>query len=148
MDTSRTDGPLPSADWVTPCAVPRGFVLVAMILTLPEAVLMRFLAIGGRWLTYFVRLSLFIIISGLRTILALTGWGYAGTDDFKNFGFLNKFIEFDGENFDNYPMASTYRPKRKFYWLLHPRFHAQLELNATIPIPRPPQNRPLLDHRP
>ena len=35
-------------------------------------------------------------------------------------------------------MASTYRPKRKFYWLLHPRFHSQIENNSTIPIiPKP-----------
>lgn len=99
----------------------RGLVFLVMIATLPFAVLMRFLQAAPRWAIYLINLGLYFIISGLRTLLALMGWGYASRDDFQNFGFLNSFITVGEDSPNNYPYLSTARPKHSFYWLVHPR---------------------------
>ncbi len=96
----------------------KGIVFLAMLATLPVAVLMRFLALGPRWLLYLIHLSIFMIISALRSLLALMGWGYASSDDFSTFGFLEDFIT--AGNLEVYPMQSTARPKPPFYWLVPP----------------------------
>lgn len=115
----------------------RGLVFLVMIATLPFAVLMRFLTIAPRWAIYLINLGLYFIISGLRTLLALMGWGYASRDDFQNFGFLNSFITYNSELNSNYPYSNTERPKHSFYWLVHPRNAVSLTLQRTQPEPNP-----------
>lgn len=111
----------------------RGLVFVVMIATLPFAILMRFLTRGPRWVIYLINLGIYFIISGLRTLLALMGWGYASKDDFQNFGFLNSFITVNTELNSVYPYSNTERPKHSFYWLVHPRNAVSLTLQRTKP---------------
>jgi Zinc dependent phospholipase C len=120
----------------------RGLIFLVMVATLPFAVLMRFLTIAPRWAIFLINLGLYKIISGLRTLLVLMGWGYASFDDFDNFDFLESFITVDKELNSNYPFDSTERPKTSFYWLVHPRNavsttfqRTKLELNPTLVAP-------------
>lgn len=110
----------------------RGIVYIAMLATLPAAYLIRLATIPGRWLLYLIHLGLYLIVSGLRTLLSLMGWGYASNDDFKNFGFLDELITVDKAQISEaYPMMSTFRPKPPFYWLIPPRYSAKIELPRT-----------------
>ena len=94
--------------------------MLAMIATLPLAVLMRFVTIAPRWLIYLIRQAIYIVISGLRTLLALMGWGYAGSEDFGNFGFLESLVTVNGDGVQGYPRAGSPRPKPPYYWLVPP----------------------------
>lgn len=109
----------------------RGIVYLLMIATLPGAILTSLAALPGRWAVYIVHLGIYLLVSGLRTLLALLGWGYASRDDFMNFGsLLNPMITvgISGGN-DNYPYASTPTPKQPLYWLIPPRDIAKSEKN-------------------
>lgn len=115
----------------------KGVVFLAMIATLPGAVMARFLSIGPRWLIYLIHLAIYMIVSGLRSLLAMMGWGYAGKDDFRNFGFLEDLITVGGHSLESYPYSSTTIPKPPFYWLSPPHWMAYLEEKMTKvgPIP-------------
>lgn len=115
----------------------KGVVFLAMLATLPAAVMNRFLAIGARWLLYLIHLAIFMVASGLRTLLALMGWGYAGIEDFRNFGFLEELITVGGHSLESYPYSSTSIPKPPFYWLSPPQYMANLEhpMTKVGPIP-------------
>ncbi|WP_250522932.1 MULTISPECIES: zinc dependent phospholipase C family protein [unclassified Caballeronia] len=120
----------------------KGIVFIAMIATLPEAVIARFIATatGVRWLLYMVKLAIFMIVSGIRTILALMGWGYAGKDDFKTFGFLSDLITFQGDRDIGYRRSSQYlvpAPKPPYYWMEPPRLRFSSERQPTRVGPMP-----------
>lgn len=113
----------------------RGAALIAMIATLPAAVLARIAAYDARWILYFIHLGVYMLISGLRSALALLGWGYASSDDFSNFGFLKELITV--RNTETFPVGSIPQ-KSNHYWLYRPeQLGAVLEQNRTQrgPIP-------------
>lgn len=109
----------------------RGVVFLLMIATLPTGILASLAALPGRWSIYLVHLGVYLLVSGLRTLLALLGWGYASRDDFMNFGsLLNPMITVGmSGNDDRYPYASTPTPKQPLYWLIPPRDIAKSEKN-------------------
>lgn len=115
----------------------RGVVFLAMLATLPEALVIRFLNIAPRWMLYLIKLAIYMVISGLRTLLAFMGWGYAGREDFETFAFLESMVTTRGQE-DSYPRAGIARPKPPYYWLLRPAVGAPAEPNSTVvgPIPR------------
>lgn len=113
----------------------KGVVFIAMIATLPVATLARVVttASGVRWMAYLVKLAIFMILSGLRVLLALMGWGYAGRDDFNTFSFLTDLVTYTGGD-DNYPRSAQYSvhaPRIPFYWLEPPHLRFRPELNGT-----------------
>lgn len=112
----------------------KGLTLLAMIATLPYAVLLRFVTVAPRWVIYIINLGLYYIVSAIRTMLCLTGWGYCSEDDFRNFGFLKRMIvSSDAEG--RYPMATSLITKPPFYWLASPRLMgSRHELDATVPL--------------
>lgn len=122
----------------------RGAIFLLMIATLPEAVMAQFLtAPTSRWLLYLIRLAIFMMVSGLRTLLAFMGWGYAGADDFDTFGFLTEMVTFSGIE-GGYPRSSVRGPKPPYYWMIPPSYYippshyvAPLELEETIAGPMP-----------
>jgi hypothetical protein len=65
----------------------KGLVLLVMIAALPYAMLVRLLTVAPRWVLYLINLAIFFLISAIRTMLCLVGWGYAGRQDFESFGF-------------------------------------------------------------
>jgi len=113
----------------------KGLTLLAMIATLPYAVMMRLVALAPRWVIYFINLGLFYLVSSIRTMLCLTGWGYCSSDDFQNFSFLRGMItsrHFEGPQ---YPMATSRLPKVPFYWLEAPRhMGSRHEPDRTVPL--------------
>lgn len=113
----------------------KGLTLLAMIATLPYAVLVRFVTLAPRWIIYIINLALFYIVSAIRTMLCLTGWGYCSNEDFRNFGFLKGMItsgEYEG---NQYPMATSLLTKPPFYWLEAPRrMGSRHEPDATVPL--------------
>lgn len=116
----------------------RGVIFLLMIATLPQAIMAKFLtAPTSRWLLYLIRLAIFMMVSGLRTLLAFMGWGYAGVDDFDTFGFLTGMVTFNG-NDGGYPRSSVKQPKLPYYWMIPPTNEvAPLELELTIVGPMP-----------
>ncbi|GAA2867322.1 hypothetical protein GGQ99_001309 [Aminobacter niigataensis] len=113
----------------------KGLTLLLMIATLPWAVLFRFVAAVPRWIIYIINLALFYIVSAMRTMLCLTGWGYCSNEDFKNFGFLKDMIVSRGYEGNQYPLATSTHVKPPFYWLVPPRWIGSLhEPDATIPM--------------
>ncbi|MBY5318573.1 hypothetical protein HFN01_35755 [Rhizobium leguminosarum] len=113
----------------------KGLTLLLMIATLPWAVLMRFVALAPRWIIYIINLALFYIVSAIRTMLCLTGWGYCSSEDFKNFGFLRDMIVSRDYEGNQYPQSNTSIPKPPFYWLVSPRkVGSRHEPAATIPL--------------
>ncbi|RYG89261.1 MAG: hypothetical protein EON59_01660 [Alphaproteobacteria bacterium] len=114
----------------------KGVVLLAMILTLPLALMARMAAAAPRWLLYFIHLAIYMIHSGIRTLLALMGWGYAGAEDFENFGFLEDWITASSEADGNtYPRETMPLPKPPFYWLIPPNLMANVEQPPTLASP-------------
>lgn len=107
----------------------KGMVLLLMLVTLPLAVLMRAVAIGPRWILYFLHLGIFMVHSGIRTLLALMGWGYAGAEDFDNFGFLEEWIHASPADVEEYgyPRQTASLPKPPYYWLIPPRHISKVE---------------------
>lgn len=98
----------------------KGLVLLTMIAALPAAVLTRIVTLAPRWLLYLLNLGIFHLISAIRTMLCLTGWGYAGAQDLQSFGFLNDLIRTKGGEFGLYPAKTMPSPKQPFYWLMPP----------------------------
>jgi hypothetical protein len=115
----------------------KGLVLLAMIATLPVAVLARIITIAPRWAIYLFNLALFLILSSIRTMLCLTGWGYCSEQDFTSFGFLDGFITTPNFNGKNYPYKTLPNPKLPFYWLQRPEWLADLEGPLTVPMSPP-----------
>ncbi len=117
----------------------RGITFLVMIATLPAALMSAFLAGPIRWLLYLIHLAIYAIVSGLRTLLALMGWGYASNDDFRNFGVLEDLITADvGSLQGHYPYAGDLRrPRPPFYWMMKPSsLGAKVEKNARLVAPR------------
>lgn len=110
----------------------KGFVLIAMIVLLPVAVLTRLLALAPRWVIYLLNLAIFYTISAIRTMLCLTGWGYASIDDFSSFGFLEDMITVKYHADVQYPRTTGRNPKPPFYWLVPPDKIAQIERRPTV----------------
>lgn len=121
----------------------KGFTLLIMIATLPLAAFQRILAIPGRWMIYLINLGLFYVISSIRMMLCLTGWGYAGKEDFDSFGFLDDMITTPNFEMNRYPYK-TAKVKPPFYWLFKPEWlDNTVEEPATIPmIPASPGIKP------
>lgn len=118
----------------------KGLVLLAMIATLPWALGARIANLPARWIVYFLRLAVYMMVSAVRMLLALMGWGYASSEDFSNFGFLKEFITIRA--IDNYPYKSPLK-KPPFYWLMSPRAaDAETELQGTYPGSIPSGARP------
>lgn len=130
----------------------KGVTYLAMLATLPAAVMTRFLTMAPRWVIYIINLALYMIISGLRSLLAMMGWGYAGRDDFSNFGFLKDLIRVNADYVNQYPYAGNKKPEQgkppnpkvPFYWMVPPRFFSEIEEPKTRPIP-PTQGGPMPD---
>lgn len=143
-------GPLPAFDRHNPINyviailgwLLRGIVFLAMLATLPIAALLRFVNLAPRWLLYVIHLAIYIVISGLRSLLALVGWGYAGKDDFATFSFFKQLITVDVEQLIHYPYQSTLRPKPPYYWLVTPSTIASPEIAHTIVGPIPDRATP------
>lgn len=98
----------------------KGIALLTMIMTLPFAVIMRFVTIAPRWIIYFLNLAVFYIISAIRTMLCITGWGYCSSDDLNSFGFLIPWIRTRVRDDNQYPCETVPVPKPPFYWLMEP----------------------------
>jgi hypothetical protein len=126
----------------------KGLALLVMIATLPYAVLIRFLTVAPRWIIYIVNLALYYIVSAIRTMLCLTGWGYCSAEDFKNFGFLESWITYKGAENHTYPRETVPHamplPKPPFYWLLEPRhLNSKIEMDPTVAMqPTHPARKP------
>lgn len=114
----------------------KGLFLLIMIATLPLGVLVRLLTIAPRWILYFLSLALFSIVSAIRVMLCLAGWGYAGKEDFETFPFLANQLSVHIDDF-RYPYKTLPDPKIPFYWLAPPPLLAEIELDQTIPILAP-----------
>lgn len=113
----------------------KGLTLLVMIATLPYAVLIRLVTKAPRWVLYLLNLSLFYIVSAIRTMLCWTGWGYCSIEDFDNFGFMNHWIESNNIDGPSYPQSNTAIPKIPFYWLGRPySMGSTLEHPPTLPI--------------
>lgn len=98
----------------------KGLSILVMLATLPAAVLIRFMTIAPRWILYLINMALFYVISAIRTMLCLTGWGYCSREDLVNFGFLNDMIRTGGQEGGSYPRETVPVPKPPFYWLMNP----------------------------
>ncbi|MGD9738195.1 MAG: zinc dependent phospholipase C family protein [Bauldia sp.] len=98
----------------------KGLTLLVMLLTLPAAAIIRIATLAPRWLIYFLNLGVYHIVSATRTMLCLTGWGYAGKDDFENFGFLEDWVTTPPVVLGSYPAINVPNPKPPFYWLTQP----------------------------
>lgn len=115
----------------------KGLSLLVMIATLPYAVIARYMAIAPRWVLYFINLGLFFIVSSIRTMLCLTGWGYCSKHDFSSFGFLEEWITTSSFENGTYPIQTLPNPKLPFYWLVPPMSYGGLwspERDTTLPI--------------
>lgn len=112
----------------------RGLTYLFMLATLPVAVVSALLAHPTRWLLYFYRMMVYYLISSLRMLICLSGWGYCSNDEFRNFGFLKDYIRTPGEKFGNYPIKSSL-VKGPYYWLRRPDDLPlfSVEANATTP---------------
>lgn len=108
----------------------RGVVYLAMLASLPYAVAARIAALPGRWLIYLIHLGVYMVVCGLRTLLAMMGWGYASRDDFLAFGFLSDLVQ--AHPLEGFPYESVPSPKLPFYWIFPPRaLRANTEKAAT-----------------
>ncbi len=113
----------------------KGAVLLVMIATLPIAVITRIVTIAPRWALYLINSALHFIVSAIRTMLCLVGWGYLSKDDFSSFGFLDDMITTPGHfEFNTYPRQTLPNPKTRMYWLLPPDLLASIEQPATLPM--------------
>ncbi|WP_152459990.1 zinc dependent phospholipase C family protein [Ruegeria sp. THAF33] len=113
----------------------KGAVLLVMIATLPVAAITRIVAQAPRWALYLINSALHFIVSAIRTMLCLVGWGYLSKDDFSSFGFLDDMIT-TSDNFEanTYPRRTLPNPKPLMYWLVPPDILASVERPATVPI--------------
>jgi hypothetical protein len=119
----------------------KGLVYIAMLATLPVAVMARLVSLAPRWALYVVEMAIYFIISAIRLMLALMGYGYASRDDFSNFGFIESLIR--SKNTDAYPIKSTPKPKSPYYWLVTPStLGASQESTSTFLGPIPGGSRP------
>jgi hypothetical protein len=119
----------------------KGLVYIAMLATLPVAAMARLVSLAPRWALYVIEMAIYFIISAIRLMLALMGYGYASRDDFSNFGFIESLIR--SKNSDTYPAKSTPKPKPPYYWLVAPRaLGAPQEPNSTFPGPIPGGSMP------
>ncbi|MDD2178172.1 hypothetical protein OIN59_12070 [Acidovorax sp. D2M1] len=119
----------------------KGVVYIAMLATLPVAVMARLVNLAPRWALYVIEMAIYFIVSAIRLMLALMGYGYASRDDFSNFGFIESLIR--TKNTDVYPMKSTPKPKPPYYWLVTPRkLGAPREPNSTFVGPIPSGSTP------
>ena len=87
-----------------------------------------------RWAIYLINLGLFYIVSAIRTILCLTGWGYCSRSDFASFAFLGDWIKTTSPEGHRYPVESLPIPKDPFYWLVPPIEHPRksVERETTV----------------
>lgn len=115
----------------------KGLTLLVMIATFPVAIVQSILAVPGRWMVYLVNLALYYIVSAIRMMLCLTGWGYCSSDDFTNFGFLESFVTTPPDSRHNYPVKTLPNPKLPFYWLMPPSWLGNVEQIPTIPMAPP-----------
>ena len=102
----------------------KGLALLAMLATLPVAVITRLLTVAPRWVIYLLNLAVFYLLSAIRTMICMVGWGYAGKEDFDNFSFLEGLITseaWDGDK-NRYPYKTLPNPKLPFYWMEPPRW--------------------------
>lgn len=113
----------------------KGMALLVMIMTLPAAVISRILAVAPRWIIYLLNLAIYYVISAIRTLLCLSGWGYCSRDDMSNFAFLDDMISTPAPDDYTYPRETVPTPKPPFYWLQAPAYaipnSAPLELPET-----------------
>lgn len=112
----------------------KGVVLLIMIATLPIEVLLRIVTIAPRWFMYLLNSAIFFMVSAIRTLLCLTGWGYLGREDFDSFGFLKPLITTGGFEHNTYPAETVPNPKPPFYWLAFPKWPYKVEANPTVPM--------------
>jgi len=87
-------------------------------MTIPAALLMRITGQFVRWPIYLLRLAMYQMLSGLRTFIALCGYGYLSRDDLSNFGFISDWL-YDTE-VGHYPRSMPPQPRIPFYWLAPP----------------------------
>lgn len=120
----------------------KGLALLIMIATLPFAIIQRFMAIDSRWIVYLVKLGLYQCISATRTMLCLTGWGYASREDFANFSYLGDWITAPQFERGTYPVRTLPNPKPPFYWLVPPEWRHNVEDVSTVPMPSAKGKRP------
>lgn len=97
----------------------KGLTYLAMLATLPIATIAAIAAWAPRWLLYLYRMAVYYLISALRMMICLSGWGYCSNDEFSNFGFLKGLIRTPGEQLGNYPVESPLS-KYPYYWLMRP----------------------------
>lgn len=112
----------------------KGIVLLVMIATLPAAALSRIVMLAPRWAIYLINLGVYFLVSAIRTMLCLTGWGYMGREDFGNFGFLEGLITTGPFENSTYPAKTVPVPKPPFYWLAFPRWPYDVERPSTMPM--------------
>lgn len=103
-----------------------------MLMTIPPALLARIARPMIEWPIYLLRLAMYQMLSGLRTFLALSGYGYLGRDDLTNFGFISDWLY--ATNVDGYPRLMPSQPRHPFYWLASP--NSGVELPQTLVAPR------------
>jgi hypothetical protein len=94
----------------------KGAVLLAMLTTLPVALVTRIVTVAPRWMLYLINLGMYYIVSALRALICMVGWGYCSIDDFRVFGFLEGMVTTPSRP-RIYPYKTLPHPKAPFYWL-------------------------------
>lgn len=120
----------------------RGVTYLVMLATLPIAVASAVLAWPARWFFYFYRMMAYYLISALRMMICLSGWGYCSNDEFRNFGFLKGYIRTPGEG-RSYPIESSL-VKSPFYWLMRPDDLPQFAVERDPSTPHHPRRAGLM----
>lgn len=118
----------------------KGLTYLAMLATLPVATVAAIVAWAPRWLLYLYRMAVYYLISALRMLICLSGWGYCSNDEFRNFGFLKDLVRTPGEQFGNYPVASSVC-KSPYYWLVRPDDLPRSSVEADPTTPHHPTRR-------
>lgn len=99
-------------------------VLVTQLLTLPTALVNQILALKPRWYFYLINSALYDFVSNVRYTMALSGWGYAGSEDLGRSKSV-QLLSIRREISEWYPAAMTRRVDG--FWLEHP-----IDLNTPI----------------
>jgi S-ribosylhomocysteine lyase LuxS involved in autoinducer biosynthesis len=116
----------------------RGITWLAMIATAQPALVIRLInQNSAAWIIYALEQAVYFILSGVRTLLCLMGWGYASKDDFENFGFLEDWVTAQQYRTrpERYPRGSSLRPKQPYFWLFDPERISEHELPGTLAFP-------------
>lgn len=110
----------------------KGLILIAMLATLPAAVLARLIAVAPRWVIYLFNLAVYYLVSAIRTMVCLSGWGYCGSEDIENFFFMEPLITAGPWENGTYPAETVPNPKLPFYWLASPKWPFAVEQPSTL----------------